>query len=468
MLSEAFPHVPRQDIIQLVQDYLLWGKLSHGAHTDTESITDLVTRILFRTWTTQDGQCAEHLGNEAAYQTGNHMGNQRRTKSQELVSQELVNQETENPEERGNEELEEVLEGVRCRLMQMHSSRKNVSAREGISEEEVCNHDWEFLHCCRQYLDCHLKIVFEDERFVAVNKPWDYRIDLRTGDAPNYIGEPTLAAWFQNRYGYPVRFCHQLDYATSGILLMAKDRKSCGAVGKKFVARQVEKLYSAILLGEPDITRVSQPAEEDAQLPDGNSVLLSSSGWQRVEFDLKEDGYRMVLCGDRKESGAKDDVKSDDCKGQDDDCKGQDDDCKGQDDDCKGQGESGAKKGVSHACTYMKMIRRGKLTGEWFENDRGKTVTHVYFRPKTGRRHQLRMTAWLLGAPILGDMVYGNRIYQQAPTGQPLYSEMMRTHARSYRMYLHAKSLSMKLPWYELKLNTDIDPLLNDGAIQWD
>jgi len=52
--------------------------------------------------------------------------------------------------------------------------------------------------------------------------------------------------------------------------------------------------------------------------------------------------------------------------------------------------------------------------------------TLVELLPKTGRTHQLRVHMAYLGAPILGDTVYGKR--------------------KAERMYLHAASLEVTLP----------------------
>eukprot|EP01084_Bolivina_argentea_P183226 316213_1 len=49
-----------------------------------------------------------------------------------------------------------------------------------------------------------------------------------------------------------MRFCHQLDYATSGVLVWAHNRMAANAVGKQFRERRARKEYEAIVFGHPE------------------------------------------------------------------------------------------------------------------------------------------------------------------------------------------------------------------------
>jgi tRNA pseudouridine32 synthase/23S rRNA pseudouridine746 synthase len=50
----------------------------------------------------------------------------------------------------------------------------------------------------------------------------------------------------------------------------------------------------------------------------------------------------------------------------------------------------------------------GAAVTEWEVKGRGDGIAWVEFRPKTGRTHQIRAHAALLGMPIIGDEVYGD------------------------------------------------------------
>ncbi|CAL1136002.1 unnamed protein product [Cladocopium goreaui] len=104
----------------------------------------------------------------------------------------------------------------------------------------------------RSIADYTVKLLWEQDGLVAVNKPYDMRIDLPKDGSRRWEEELTVADWFQTRFpGQKVRFCHQLDHATSGVLLMAAN-KAAGRVGSQlFEKRQVQKTYLALVLGQP-------------------------------------------------------------------------------------------------------------------------------------------------------------------------------------------------------------------------
>jgi 23S rRNA-/tRNA-specific pseudouridylate synthase len=88
-----------------------------------------------------------------------------------------------------------------------------------------------------------LKILYQDENYVAVDKPADLRI---TGDF-NFTVQDMLAKRFPNMpYPHP---CHQLDYATSGVMLWAFNSAAAKRAGACFFARTAVKHYIAIVDG---------------------------------------------------------------------------------------------------------------------------------------------------------------------------------------------------------------------------
>ena len=85
-------------------------------------------------------------------------------------------------------------------------------------------------------------IIFESQQLVICNKPFDIQID---GDRPLTL-EKLLK---QHRPDIHLRFCHQLDYATSGLIAIAKTPKAAAMANKLFEKRLVIKNYLAILSG---------------------------------------------------------------------------------------------------------------------------------------------------------------------------------------------------------------------------
>jgi tRNA pseudouridine32 synthase/23S rRNA pseudouridine746 synthase len=157
-----------------------------------------------------------------------------------------------------------------------------------------------------------------------------------------------------------VRFAHQLDYATSGILLAATSRAGAAAAARCFADRTARKAYRCIVLGHP---------RSDAWSVDA-----------AVSYDETDPtGFRM-RCDD-----------------------------------------AGAGK---PATTAFRVLSRGAcaLEGPFL----GADVAHVEARPRTGRRHQIRVHAAASGHPILGDAAYS-------------------PDRDSFRMFLHARSLFLPL-----------------------
>ena len=95
-----------------------------------------------------------------------------------------------------------------------------------------------------------LGILFEDEHFIAVNKPSGLLVH-RTN-----ISEDTefLLQNLRNQINQKLFPVHRLDRGTSGVILMAKDRESAAFMGEKFRNREVDKNYLAIVRGFTEAT----------------------------------------------------------------------------------------------------------------------------------------------------------------------------------------------------------------------
>lgn len=94
-----------------------------------------------------------------------------------------------------------------------------------------------------------LDVLFGNDGYLIVNKPADVRMD---GDF-NVTVEKLVRAELGTRSDVPVgvktRFVHQLDYATSGVLVLALTRETAAFACKQFERRTVKKTYLAIVYG---------------------------------------------------------------------------------------------------------------------------------------------------------------------------------------------------------------------------
>ncbi|MGE5481221.1 MAG: RluA family pseudouridine synthase [Chloroflexota bacterium] len=91
-----------------------------------------------------------------------------------------------------------------------------------------------------------IKIIFEDENFLAVYKPANILTipDRFDREAPN------LSA-ILNRERGKVYVVHRLDRETSGILLFAKTAEAHKNLNTQFQERKVQRIYHAALRGKP-------------------------------------------------------------------------------------------------------------------------------------------------------------------------------------------------------------------------
>nr|KAF6294910.1 RNA pseudouridine synthase domain containing 1 [Pipistrellus kuhlii] len=112
----------------------------------------------------------------------------------------------------------------------------------------------------------NLCIVYQSRDFLVVNKHWDVRIDSKTW-------RETLTLQKQLRHRFPeladpdtcygFRFCHQLDFSTSGALCVALNKAAAGSAYRCFKERRVTKAYLALVRPGPG----ARPGEPDNHQP---------------------------------------------------------------------------------------------------------------------------------------------------------------------------------------------------------
>jgi len=171
--------------------------------------------------------------------------------------------------------------------------------------------------------------------------------------------------WLERKYVHngkwdQVRFCHQLDNATSGVLLSAASKKAAAAAARLFRERRARKTYLALVFGHPttDTWSVTAPLGRDPHDPKGFKERVVTS---------VEEGERAAAMLEGKASN-------------------------------KARGK---------ACeTRFEVLARGVLTlrGKFL----GAPVAKVRVTPVTGRRHQIRVHAAHSGHPIVGDNAYSD------------------------------------------------------------
>ena len=136
-------------------------------------------------------------------------------------------------------------------------------------------------HCNLAHLltlvDRNQTILHESDDYVVMNKPADLRMD---GEYPSSVhklitywypppslqNHPNLLEHISTLHRHSetpdkkvqVRPCHQLDYATSGVLLMARNTPAASHASTMFEQRKVQKMYLAVLHGHLQIPKDRQ------------------------------------------------------------------------------------------------------------------------------------------------------------------------------------------------------------------
>ena len=140
--------------------------------------------------------------------------------------------------------------------------------------------------------DIPLEILYEDDDIAAINKPAGMTVHAGAGEAAqsgtrvnallHHFGSSLSGEGGELRPG----IVHRLDRWTSGVILVAKTDKGHQGLAKAFEARQVKKIYTALIQGEvgdPEQGRRTvkeRPVEEDGQW------------WMRIEAPIGRDPRR--------------------------------------------------------------------------------------------------------------------------------------------------------------------------------
>lgn len=123
-----------------------------------------------------------------------------------------------------------------------------------------------------------IAVLYEDGEIMIVDKPWDIRVDGRFEVTVEKLVRKGLKIEMDC-----FRLCNQLDYATSGILVLGLSSKGAGNCNKLFTARKTRKWYLAIgegdlgdlewKVGEPKVVR-----EKISEVPDDFRMQISHDG----------------------------------------------------------------------------------------------------------------------------------------------------------------------------------------------
>jgi 23S rRNA pseudouridine1911/1915/1917 synthase len=122
-----------------------------------------------------------------------------------------------------------------------------------------------------------LRILYEDESLVALDKPVDLVVHPGAGTDEPTLVEGLLAARDLPESDDPSRpgIVHRLDKGTSGVIVVAKTDAALADLQRQFAERVVAKTYVALVAGilEEDEGRIEAPIGRDPRRPSRMDVV---------------------------------------------------------------------------------------------------------------------------------------------------------------------------------------------------
>ena len=266
-------------------------------------------------------------------------------------------------------------------------------------------------------------IVYQNEHFVVVDKPFDIQISHGRKQQARFPAEVTLVERIVATEQYAAsasgfagdanpRRCHNLDYATSGMLALAKTPAALRALSSCFNPTEdhigtVQKEYVAVVLGHPEWDAITVDGDIDAD--PGTGFKMRVVNGMRTHTPRPPTAATKPVAGASGANGgpAWAGVEAQPGKGMIDPSI------------AARWGPSrmppaphwdrdGRSAKPRHSVTDITVLRRGANT--LLGPLHGRPVTLVKLVPHTGRRHQLRVHLAHLGFPIMGDVAYAGDI----------------------------------------------------------
>lgn len=210
--------------------------------------------------------------------------------------------------------------------------------------------------------DIPLEIVYEDEHLLALNKQADLMVHPARGKWTGTLVNGLVhygRAWSTLNGDWRPGILHRLDRNTTGIMLVAKSDEAHWRVARQFENRTIQKTYIAVIHGVPDLLGdvIDLPVGQDRYVREKQAIRKIENGGRPAvtKYEVQE---------------------------------------------------------------IFQTPSESSLHDSTFAADRKSPAPPARFSlvklsPKTGRTHQLRVHMAALGKPIVGDTMYGGRVFQQ-------------------------------------------------------
>jgi 23S rRNA pseudouridine1911/1915/1917 synthase len=205
-----------------------------------------------------------------------------------------------------------------------------------------------------------LEIVHEDEHLLALNKQTDLMVHPARGkwtgtlvNALVYYGQK----WSTVNGAWRPGILHRLDRNTTGIMLVAKSDEAHWRVARQFENRTIQKTYLAVIHGVPNLWAdvIDLPIGKDRYVREKQAIRkVENGGKPAVTLYQVEEVFEMPASA---------------------------------------------------------TLETGSRAADRNKPRPPERFSLVRLTPKTGRTHQLRVHLAALGHPIVGDTMYGGRVF---------------------------------------------------------
>ena len=225
-----------------------------------------------------------------------------------------------------------------------------------------------------------LDVVYEDEHFLALNKQADLMVHPARGRWTGTLVNGLVKyaqRWSTVNGNWRPGILHRLDRNTTGIMLVAKSDEAHWRLARQFENRTIKKTYMAVVHGVPELLAdvIDMPIGRDRYVREKQAVRKVENGGKPATTMYEVQEIFQSPAGATLEHGA------------------------------------------------FPVDRRHPAPPERF--------SLVKLSPRTGRTHQLRVHMAHLGYPIVGDTMYGGRVFQHGTDGEggPFRLERQALHA---------------------------------------
>jgi 23S rRNA pseudouridine1911/1915/1917 synthase len=207
-----------------------------------------------------------------------------------------------------------------------------------------------------------LEIIYEDDHLMALNKQADLMVHPARGKWTGTLVNGLVhygQKWSSINGSWRPGILHRLDRNTTGVMLVAKSDEAHWRVARQFENRTIQKTYMAVIHGVPELLAdvIDMPIGRDRYVREKQAVRKESNGGRQAvtKYEVQEvfESPAEVLLEESK----------------------------------------------------FAVDRRLKKPPAKF--------ALVKLTPKTGRTHQLRVHMAAIGFPIVGDTMYGGRLFRR-------------------------------------------------------